>query len=87
MVFVVSSLLILFLIWFCWVAVVQMSDDETEFPDSIVSSASTDELIQNLEDELDDDGSNNSSSDEEAESQDSRFSPSPISYYMSYSIS
>jgi cytoskeletal protein RodZ len=79
-VFVVSSLWILFLIWFCWVTVIQMRDDETEFPDSTDSSGSTDELIQNLEDELDDDGSDNSSSDEEAESLDSRCSPSPISY-------
>lgn len=64
-----------------------MSDDETEFPDGTDSSGSTDEIIQNLEDELDDDGSDNSSSDEEAESQDSRCSSSPISYYMCYSIS
>jgi hypothetical protein len=77
----------LVLIWFCWVAVIQMSDDETEFPDGTDSSGSTDEIIQNLEDELDDDGSDNSSSDEEAESQDSRCSSSPISYYMCYSIS
>ncbi|KEH38217.1 carboxy-terminal domain phosphatase-like protein [Medicago truncatula] len=49
-----------------------MSHDETEFPDSTDSSGSTDEFIQNLEDELDDDGSDNSSSDEEAESEDSR---------------
>ncbi|XP_024641633.2 protein GAMETE EXPRESSED 1 [Medicago truncatula] len=51
---------------------VKMSDDETEFPDSTDSSGSTDELIEKLEDELDDDGADNSSSDEEAESQDSR---------------
>ncbi|XP_013464179.2 RNA polymerase II C-terminal domain phosphatase-like 4 [Medicago truncatula] len=49
-----------------------MSDDETEFPDSTDSSGSTDELIEKLEDELDDDGADNSSSDEEAQSQDSR---------------
>jgi len=65
-----------------------MSDDETEFPDSTDSSGSTDEFIEKLEDELDDDdnGSDNSSSDEEVESQDSRCPPSPISFYMCYSI-